>query len=161
MADYITLDESNKFWSKVEVTDECWLWHGQIDNYGYGVFYCMGRNWMAHRLIYEEFYEPIPLGLEIDHLCRVRNCVNPEHLEAVTSKENHRRRVAVITHCPNGHEYTDDNTYLSPNNGRQCRICMKNRQRVYQTKRRQKLRELREERRALGLRFDIDLDKWV
>jgi hypothetical protein len=73
-------------------TDTCWLWTGTIANNGYGHIYREGGPLMtAHRLSYEVHVGPIPDGLTIDHLCRVRHCVNPDHLEPVTVAENNRR----------------------------------------------------------------------
>lgn len=82
------------------VPDGCWLFHGSINNCGYGQ---VGRNkaWgkprtvLAHRVMYEATLGPIPEGMTVDHLCRVRNCVNPEHLEAVSIGENVRRAAAA------------------------------------------------------------------
>jgi hypothetical protein len=152
---------SERFWSQVDMTDSCWFWVGRVNVYGYGQFYSNGRNVMAHRWSYEDNYGFIPDGLEIAQLCRVRNCVNPEHLEAVTGQENRRRRLELITHCPNGHEYIEENTYISPNNGRFCRTCSKERARKYQQKRRLEQREIREERKSKGLRFDMYSGEWV
>lgn len=80
---------------------------------------------LAHRFFYEHFIGEIPEGLEIDHLCHNTICVNPAHLEAVTHSENLRREHAFRpkTHCPQGHEYTPENTYKTPSGKRQCRIC--------------------------------------
>lgn len=85
---------------------------------------------LAHRYAYELLVGPIPEGLHIDHLCRVRLCVNPAHLEAVTCHENNRRSTsptavnAKKTHCPRGHEYTEENTYFAPPDGRRmCKPC--------------------------------------
>jgi hypothetical protein len=82
-----------------------------------------GPNVSIHRYIYELFSGPIPVGLVLDHLCRVRHCVNPEHLEPVTIAENVRRGLKgrMVTHCPKGHEYTPENTYTY--NRRECRRC--------------------------------------
>lgn len=82
----------------------------------------------AHRLAYEAVKGPIPAGLQIDHLCRVRNCVNPDHLEAVTQQENVRRgrvgeNTRSKTHCPQGHPYDEANTYRNPAGSRNCRTC--------------------------------------
>lgn len=83
---------------------------------------------MAHRMAYEELVGPIADGLQIDHLCRVRCCVNPAHLEPVTQAENIRRGVSPTaanrrkTHCKHGHEFTTENTRLVPE-GRICRRC--------------------------------------
>lgn len=82
-----------RFFQKVNKTDQCWLWLGTINQYGYGMFR-KGKDTIttgAHRISYELFIGEIPFGLELDHKCRVRNCVNPKHLEAVTRKENASR----------------------------------------------------------------------
>lgn len=84
-------DIEERFWSKVAKTSTCWLWGGSVRANGYGVFSFQARTMLAHRYAYELLSGPIPTGLVIDHLCRVRNCVNPAHLEAVTQSENVRR----------------------------------------------------------------------
>lgn len=106
----------------------CWVWVGACDRDGYSRMSIDGRVRMAHRVSYESYAGKIPDGLTIDHLCRVRCCINPTHLEAVTHKVNTLRGTSVSainkakTHCANGHEFTDDNTY-SKNGRRQCRTC--------------------------------------
>lgn len=103
----------------------CWLWTASLNFKGYGVA-CpgpAGRKAMAHRYAYETLVGPIPDGLQLDHLCRVRNCVNPAHLEPVTASENQRRAKALITKCPHGHAYTPENTYITPNGRRNCLTC--------------------------------------
>lgn len=72
---------------------DCWLWLGSKSSYGYGIYVLNGKSIPAHRYAYERFNGPIPKGLQIDHLCRVKNCVNPTHLEVVTQLENIRRGV--------------------------------------------------------------------
>jgi hypothetical protein len=103
----------------------CWEWtKGQHHN-GYAKCYkkYAGTN-RGHRATYVLLVGPVPEGLVLDHLCRVRHCINPAHLEPVTDAENKRRGCAVITHCPQGHEYTPDNTYIKPGSRtRQCRRC--------------------------------------
>jgi hypothetical protein len=117
---------------------DCIIWAGSIDRDGYGRF----RNTPAHRIAYEESKGPIPSGLVIDHLCRVRNCVNPDHLEAVTIRENTLRGFnppamnARKTHCVNGHEFDEINTYWRPNGERDCRACIRARVRKYKQHRR-------------------------
>lgn len=123
-----------RFWSKVTKTDTCWLWTAYLRR-GYGKIKISNRTVLAHRFAYEMLVGPIPDGLQLDHLCRVRNCVNPAHLEPVTSRENTLRGAtpaalnAAKTHCKNGHEYTPENTYLikptktQPNGARACRTC--------------------------------------
>lgn len=123
-----------RFWSKVEKTDGCWRWQGTIDpSTGYGRIRILGRDVYAHRLAYEQVIGPIPEGLVIDHLCRVRSCVNPEHLEPVTRGENVRRGTRLITHCPQGHPYDEKNTLLYKGK-RQCRACKRERDRVRREK---------------------------
>jgi hypothetical protein len=81
----------SRFWKRVAVTDRCWLWTGGLTATGYGQFHFHGRPRVAHKYLYEFERGPVPDGLELDHLCRVRNCVRPDHLEAVTHAENIRR----------------------------------------------------------------------
>lgn len=105
----------------------CWLWTAATDGCGYGWFGSSGGRAKAHRYSYEVAVGSIPEGLCIDHLCRVRCCVNPDHLEAVTLAENVRRGKsgefnAAKTRCPNGHPYDDENTYIW-NGKRGCREC--------------------------------------
>ena len=114
------------FWARVDKSANCWLWTGSINNAGYGRIARSGDGvgGLAHRISYELEAGPIPAGLEIDHLCRVRACVNPAHLEPVTRAENVRRAAAAITHCRQGHEYAPENTYIDPRTRkRQCRVC--------------------------------------
>lgn len=109
------------------VNSETGCWDCRIGTSdGYGRFRFNGRMTMAHRVAYEAYCGPIPDGFQIDHLCRNRRCINPAHLEVVTQQENIRRgiaRCAKITHCPDGHPYSDDNTYRDKNGKRHCRQC--------------------------------------
>lgn len=107
---------------KIDVTEECWLWTASTKQNGYGQFNQGKKNWNAHRLVYLLSGRTIPDGYELDHLCRVRNCVNPDHLDPVTRKVNVRRQFDEITHCPSGHGYTVENTYLW-RGLRHCRTC--------------------------------------
>lgn len=110
----------------------CIEWTGSLYRNGYGQFY-PGPNHtpqklLAHRFAYEWFVGAIPDGLDIDHLCRNRKCVNPDHLEPVTRGENVRRAFALTTHCPAGHGYDEANTYVRPGTAhRKCRACMRKR----------------------------------
>ena|SRR3990167_2421403 len=99
-----------RFWEKVEKTDGCWLWLGYCNPKGYGYYYDGYGTNRVHRFAYRVLVGEIPDDLEIDHLCRVRNCVNPKHLETVTHRVNCRRGVGSKTHCAQGHEFTPDNT---------------------------------------------------
>ena len=121
-----------RFWSKVEPDESgCWLWAAGKDRDGYGGFRMGSGNTRAHRTAYQHLVGEIAAGLVIDHLCRVRSCVNPAHLEPVANKVNVLRGVgpcavnAQKTHCIHGHELTDDN--ISPWNlpKRNCLICMR------------------------------------
>lgn len=133
--------------------DSCWLWAELLTDIGYGRFWRkMDDGWklfLAHRVMYEEHKGSIPEGYQIDHLCRVRHCINPDHLEAITRKANILRGVSPPalnlkkTHCPSGHEYTEDNILMTKK-GRQCRECGRARARYYKAKGRKLLLELKE-----------------
>jgi hypothetical protein len=100
----------------------CIIWTKQLDACGYGRQQKDGKAQAAHRVAYEEAIGPIPEGLELDHLCRNRACVNPEHLEPVTHAEDNRRAAAARTTCRQGHPWDEENTYVW-NNIRYCRAC--------------------------------------
>jgi hypothetical protein len=127
--------QSERFWSKVNKTDDCWLWTG-ARSHGYGNFYVsLGggkyKQVQAHRWAYEDANGPIPEGRiwVIDHLCRVKHCVNPRHLELVKQQVNVLRgdlpRALRENRCVNGHEYTPENTFINSKGARVCRICKK------------------------------------
>lgn len=138
--------DAARFWSKIRKTETCWLWTGYMV-LGYGRFELAGESVLAHRLGYYLSGGLLPaLPDVLDHLCRVRPCVHPGHIEVVTLGENVLRgmgRTAVnshLTHCLNGHPFSDANTYLFPcksgNIGRYCRICRAARQAQWVAKRR-------------------------
>lgn len=110
----------------------CWEWQRMKDRDGYGLIKVGGQRRGAHRISFEEHVGPIPKGLQIDHLCRVRNCVNPEHLEPVTPGENTRRSPwNSPLQCRRGHARTELNTYITPGGTRACRDCHRRASRVY------------------------------
>jgi hypothetical protein len=119
-----TLDPRTRAHIQMDAETGCWLWTGTVGRYGYGN---SGRQ-DSHRLVYERLVGPVPAGLQLDHLCRVRRCVNPGHLEPVTRLENVRRS----PHCPgnratcvHGHPYTETNTRLvrMPHLTNPIRVC--------------------------------------
>lgn len=128
------LSEEERFFSWVEQTTTCWLWIGSLDEDGYGRFRRGQPDFKttsAHRYSYEMAYGPIPTGLQIDHLCRTRNCVWPDHLEAVTCSVNlHRSPITAATlrgqqtHCRNGHAFTERTIIRDKNGHRHCRLCV-------------------------------------
>lgn len=106
-----------------EQPNGCWEWKGATTNTGYGKVTVNYKTWLAHRYVYEYVNGEIPKHLELDHLCCNKLCINPEHLEAVTQKENMRRRYANQTHCKHGHPLSGDNLYIDPRNKRGCKTC--------------------------------------
>lgn len=122
-------EEADRFWSKVEKSESCWLWKPNKTLTRYGCFYLNNGQMTAHRFSYAVTKGEVPEGLELDHLCSIKACVNPDHLEAVTHTVNVRR--AKITSrqkiCKRGHEFTEDNTNWTKNPWgtpqRHCRAC--------------------------------------
>lgn len=111
----------------------CCLWTGATNPKGYGSIKVRQKVLVTHRVVFEHFNGPIPAGLEVDHLCRVRRCCNPHHLQAVTHEENVRRSLGLAalnaqkTHCDYGHEFTPENTAVYKGRKgaqiRRCRTC--------------------------------------
>lgn len=122
------MDLPERFWEKVDATGDCWEWTASTV-YGYGQFWMNGTRWRAHRLACEFLTgQQIPADKQIDHLCRNKACVNPDHLEVVTQRENIMRsygvtaRNARATHCKRGHSLAPDNVYI--HDGRRvCKEC--------------------------------------
>jgi len=135
---------------KVQFTDGCWLWMAAKHPHGYGHTWFAGRLWPAHRLFYHWFIGPVPVGLELDHLCREPACVRPDHLEPVTHRENLLRgngfsgrnglsaMKARQTHCSRGHPFSGLNLgYQGKGKWRQCKMCQRLAMRRYEAKQRQ------------------------
>lgn len=142
-----------RFWALLEKREDgCWAWTANLNNKGYGRITVGGKSILAHRFAYISLVGAIPEGLELDHLCRNPRCVNPEHLEAVTHRENLLRGVGTLinigrrghgskthcskthgskthgskTHCKHGHPFNEENTYVWMRDGhaeRACRAC--------------------------------------
>jgi hypothetical protein len=129
----------------------CWLWTGFDNGRGYGRIELKGRGQQAHRVIYEMLKGPIPPGHELDHLCRVTFCVNPDHLEPVPHRVNVCRgttgaavvkRQTAKTHCPRGHEYAGHNLVVHKDGSRHCRKCRREHDKA--SRRRRKMRKVLE-----------------
>jgi hypothetical protein len=127
---------------EVDEATGCWNWQGALDAHGYSRIGWRQRSHLGHRHVWMVVMGvPIPDGLTLDHLCRNRRCVNPDHLEPVTNEENKRReresnkRGDYATACGHGHELTPENSYFVPKTGfRRCRECMRL-QRIRRTER--------------------------
>lgn len=133
-------------WNKFLVDDGCWVWTAGVDADGYGrIWNRPGQPTKAHVVIWNALREPAPEGTEFDHLCQVKRCVNPTHLEPTTHQVNCERRPQYqtqITHCPQGHAYDEENTYTYKGM-RSCRICMRARSAEHEKKRKERRRGAR------------------
>lgn len=118
----------------IDASGDCWLWTGRVERNGYGRVYVGRQKWSAHRLIWWALVGPIPDKAVIDHMCRVRHCVNPDHMRVVTQAINNDASPAVVTtinkrktKCCNGHPFDSTNTGIrnTQSGGRQrfCRTC--------------------------------------
>jgi Holliday junction resolvase RusA-like endonuclease len=141
----LTAEDATRFWRYAQKTEGCWTWQGIINQkWGYGYFSLRGTLLRAHRVAYVlERGMSIPDDKVVDHLCRNRACVRPDHLEVVTQQENCRRGMTgratgttgevnkAKTHCPKGHPYSGDN--LRTRNGRRnCAACSSRRSRLHE-----------------------------
>ena len=138
--DTVTDAQVQRFWDTVAPGDlgACWSWPKCVDRSGYGHVFVgekkrkTNRCVKAHRLAYTLLRGEIGDGLVVDHVCKNRKCVNPWHLEQVRQGENLARGATNTskTHCPQGHEYTEENTYNRSNGNRSCKVCGRARDRV-------------------------------
>lgn len=157
----------SRFWAKVnkEGPDDCWDWQGGKNNKGYGYFWVEGKIiTRVHRFAYQLLKGNIPKTMTLDHLCRNRSCVNPNHLEVVTMRINSLRGVgasarnARATHCPKGHPYDLLNTHFYVNGNRRCQTCNREyRRQHYALKYSNGARWPREEKKRLMAKTDIHL----
>ena len=122
--------------TKYKLGKGCWEWQPLPRRDGYGRFHYRGRDHQAHRFVYELVFGPIAPGMEVRHRCRNKLCVRPSHLELGTHSENIRDQVAHgthrnarKTHCPQGHEYSEENTRRDSRGTRRCRACERTRKR--------------------------------
>jgi len=124
-------EQEDRFWGKVDASGDCWSWSASVGSHGYGQFRVWGDRTMvtAHRMAWTILVGPVPEGMTLDHLCRNRRCVNPDHLEVVTRGENIRRGYSPSTMarqsgvCGRGH--SEWYTRPGPEGHRRCRTCSK------------------------------------
>lgn len=126
----VDLDHKIQSLIEVDIATGCWIWRGSfLQKSGYGRIKVKGRDYVAHRFIYERYVEPVPKELQLDHLCRVRLCVNPQHLEPVTPYENQLRgstftkKFSESLTCSRGHEKIPENIFLRKDGRYRCKLC--------------------------------------
>lgn len=129
------MSREHLFWRKVEFSDDCWLWTAGVNEAGYGRFHTGGtpKVMYAHRYSYQLANGPIPEGMEINHVCRTRACVNPAHLQLIGVIEHRRLDARRADHCPQGHVYDEANTYVEvtkTSRKKKCRACARDRARA-------------------------------
>lgn len=128
----------------VDQSGDCWIWTGLIGHNGYGKTKIKFRTLLAHRAFYEHYKGAIPDGFQVDHLCAMRNCVNPDHLEAVPPHINNARSESpsalnrMKDDCKRGHPLSGDNLFVNNRGQRICRICQRQIQARHYAKRREK-----------------------
>ena len=137
-----------RFWQRVLKTETCWIWQGAVGTRGYGflagLYEGQYKTFLVHRYAYMLHVGAIADDLTIDHLCRNRRCVNPEHLEVVSRWENVRRGETITgnnsrkTHCKYGHVFDSENTYVNSTGGRHCKACLSRRDREAKARKRAK-----------------------
>lgn len=129
----------------------CWIWTGDLNDRGYASAFLGGKRQNTHRWVYEQIHGPVP-GLVVDHLCRVRCCINPAHLRAITNRENILAGIgfsaenAKRTHCIYGHPFNKLKKLKSGKYERQCSVCVSRSNREYKQRRKEKRRQSNEQR---------------
>jgi hypothetical protein len=146
----LTANDVQRFINRIDKTETCWNWKGASNGSGYGEFHFQNQSKRAHRVSYEYFNDKkIPWGMVVDHLCFNRKCVNPSHLEVITSGENALRGDGIgakgfrQTHCKRGHPFSRENTWIrtarNMRKWRKCLSCARATQTAYRERQRAKL----------------------
>ena len=119
---------------RILLTSGCWLWTAYTNHAGYGQFRLRKTTVRAHRVMYATWVGAIPDGYEVDHLCKVRHCVTPEHLRLIDAESHRQQGAEYLSNrdtCVNGHPYTDENTRRRPDRRRDCLECHSHRKTLY------------------------------